>query len=150
MSSSSTKPSPSATPSTTPAQCRVLVILDKSYSDLHGDGAVALYKSSLDLAAQVFQNDLGFGLDATYIVDETNSILGDDQSQFADYVNIRELLEASTDPELAEYGDFCTHMVVTSRSLTSGSAEIGGGNPCSSSALALVSDEGGSLGVNLR
>jgi hypothetical protein len=147
MSSSSTEPSQSATSSTSPAQCRVLVILDKSYSDLHGDGAVALYKSSLDLAAQVFQNDLGFGLDATYIVDETNSILGDDQSQFADYVNI---LEASTDPELAEYGDFCTHMVVTSRSLTSGSAEIGGGNPCSSSALALVSDEGGSLGVNLR
>jgi hypothetical protein len=149
MSSSSTEPSPSATPSTTPGQCRVLVILDKSYFDLHGDGAVALYKSSLDLAAQVFQNDLGFGLDATYIVDETNSILGDDQSQFADYVTIQERLVASTDPALAEYGDFCAHVVVTSRNLTSESTGIGGGDPCTSTALSLVSDEGGKLGVNL-
>jgi hypothetical protein len=149
MSSSSTEPSPSATPSITPSQCRVLVILDKSYFDLHGEGAVALYKSSIDLAAQYFQNDLEFGLDTTIIVDETNSIIGDNQSQLADYVTIRERLEASTDPALAEYGDFCTHMVVTSRSLTSDSTGIGGGNPCTSSALALVSDENGSLGVNL-
>jgi hypothetical protein len=81
MSSSSTEPSPSATPSIIPSQCRILVILDKSYFDLHGDGAVALYKSSIDLAAQYFQNDLEFGLDATIIVDETNSIIGDDLLQ---------------------------------------------------------------------
>jgi hypothetical protein len=148
MSSYSTAPSPSATPSTAPDQCRVLVILDKSYSVLHGVGAVALYKSSIDLAAQFFQNGLDFGLDATFIVDETNSILGDDQSQFADYVTIQRSLETSTDPALAEYGDFCAHVVVTSRSLTSVTAGIGGGNPCTSTALALVSDEGGRLDVN--
>jgi hypothetical protein len=89
---------------------------------------------------------LGFGFDVTYLVDKTNSIIGDDQTKMADFVTLRDRLSASTDPALADYGDFCTHIVVTSRKLTSGSSGVGGGPPCSKSALALVSDVEGTHG----
>jgi hypothetical protein len=134
------------TPTLSPVKCRVLVILDKSYSDLHGAGAVDLFKWSIDLAEESFEQDLGFGFDVTYLVDKTNSIIGDDQTKMANFVALRDRLSASTDPALADYGDFCTHIVVTSRKLRSGSSGVGGGPPCSKAALALVSDVEGTHG----
>jgi hypothetical protein len=134
------------TPTHLPVKCRILVILDKSYSDRHGADAVDLYKSSMDLASPFFEQDLGFGLDVTYLVDKTNSIIGDDQSQMADHGILRDLLASSTNPALVDYGEFCTHIVVTSRKLTSGSSGVGGGPPCSKAALALVSDVEGTHG----
>jgi hypothetical protein len=115
-------------PTHPPVTCRVLVLIDQSYSILHGgkDAAIENYKSSMDLVSQVFERDLGFGFDVEYIVDETNSIIGDNQSKNADYLPIRKLLDASTDPLLAGVGQYCAHVILTSRYLTSGSSGIGG------------------------
>jgi hypothetical protein len=135
------------TPTNSPAKCKLLVILDQSYWTKHGEGALALYQSSMDLAIPVFEQEFGFGFDITYIVDKTNTLLADDQSQ---RINFRAI--QSEFSKLGKFeSEYCAYLMITSRRIDDDADPngSGGGPACSSSAVAIVTDFKSTTGLHL-
>jgi hypothetical protein len=117
-----------STPTYSPIACRLLVLMDKSYSDRHGgrNGAIERFELTMGSISEVYEQDLGFGFDVEYIVDTDNTILNDNMTARADHANFRNILKDSTHPLLAGVGSYCSHVVITSRPLKGGANGLGG------------------------
>jgi hypothetical protein len=151
----SSDPAPSSTsegttPTNSPVKCKLLVILDQSYWFKHGEGSLALYQKSMDLAIPVFEQEFGFGFDITYIVDKPNTLLADDQSQRINLLAIQS--EFSKLGSLGKFeSEYCAHLVITSRRIDHDKDPNGrgGGPACSGSAVAIVTDFKSSTGLHM-